>query len=338
MTARATSQSPAMHQLLRDIRDAVNARDGVVISGEISTGRETVARVIHAASTNPGASRSTEELLRDDSVRSAALDGFVVVDCAASHDVEAAIFGHAAARPDGLESIAADAALHRARSGTLFLRSVEETPARVQARLARVLRDREVWVADSGGSGPVGVSARIIASMDSAAAPGDTLVPELQRRLGARRIHCPALRERREDLESIIGQQFIEATAARQLSKTVSPEAMSLLCALPWRGNFAELHAVVESLITATGAEPVVTVPDLLRQIRFAEADVHIAPSFTLKEARARFEREYVASVLRTHRGRMSAAASALGMRRTNLYRKVRQLAVALPQHLAEVS
>ena len=337
MTARATYQSSAVQQLLRDVADAVNARDAVVICGEISTGRETVARVIHAATADRAGARSIDDLLADKTVRSAALDGFVAVDCAATNNVEEVIFGRAAAGPDGLEAITAEAALQRARGGTLFLRSVEETPARIQARLARVLRDREVWVVDGQAAGRFAVSARIIASM-SATAPGDILVPELRRRLGSRRIDCPAVRERRDDLEAIIGQRFAEATAARALAKTLSAEALSLLCALPWRGNFAEVHAVVESVITATGAEPVVTVPDLLRHIRFAETDVHIAPSFTLKEARARFEREYVASVLRTHRGRMSAAASALGMRRTNLYRKVRQLAVNISQPLAELS
>ena len=93
----------------------------------------------------------------------------------------------------------------------------------------------------------------------------------------------------------------------------------------PWRGNISELRILLERVILARSDE-VIRVEDLLTEMRLDGALTPLVPNGSLREARRRFEREYVAAVLQHHRWRMTDAARALGIQRTNLYRKARQL------------
>jgi two-component system nitrogen regulation response regulator NtrX len=109
--------------------------------------------------------------------------------------------------------------------------------------------------------------------------------------------------------------------------RTASTQATALLAALPWRGNLRELRDLLRALaLRAPGR--LIRLSDVLANVRLDGAPAPFVPAGSLKQARERFEREYVASVLEQHEGRMADAAKALGIQRTNLYRKVRQLAV----------
>ena len=101
--------------------------------------------------------------------------------------------------------------------------------------------------------------------------------------------------------------------------------ALTLLAALPWPGNTAELRALTERLAVLI-TRGVVLLEDVLANVRLEGAEALGGPSGTLREARERFERDYVAAVLQHHRGRMGDAARELGIERTNLYRKIKQL------------
>jgi two-component system nitrogen regulation response regulator NtrX len=103
---------------------------------------------------------------------------------------------------------------------------------------------------------------------------------------------------------------------------------LALLAALPWRGNFTELRGLLRTLVLKSPGR-LIRLADVLDNIRLDGGSSSSTAGGTLKEARDRFEREYVAAVLEQHHGRMAEAARALGIQRTNLYRKVRQLAVA---------
>ena len=101
---------------------------------------------------------------------------------------------------------------------------------------------------------------------------------------------------------------------------------MTLLGALPWPGNLPELRGLVERLAVILPGG-VVRLEDLLAHVSLTGSERQGPPQgVTLREARERFERDYIAATLRTHRGRMADAARALGMQPTNLYRKVRAL------------
>jgi transcriptional regulator of acetoin/glycerol metabolism len=108
---------------------------------------------------------------------------------------------------------------------------------------------------------------------------------------------------------------------------TVSSQAMELLAALPWPGNFAELESLL-SVLVENFPDRLIRVVDVLTYVRLDNQAAPLIYAGTLREARDRFERDYIAAVLKQHKGRMGDAARALGIQRTNLYRKVRQLAV----------
>ena len=100
-----------------------------------------------------------------------------------------------------------------------------------------------------------------------------------------------------------------------------------MLAALPWRGNGNELSRLLEVLVTRTPS-PTITLDDVLANVRLDGQATWFAMGGTLREARARFETEYIAAVVAQHQGRIPEAAKTLGIQRSNLYRKMRHLRV----------
>lgn len=310
--------SPAMRQVIELAQRAASGRSGILICGERGTGREMIARAIHEQGQN-----------RD--------QPFVKIDCAGpTENIELQLFGvinkrsgSGALERRSLERLAKDCRLCDASGGILFLENPAELPARVQARLVRVLRDREVFV-DHGRS-PVSLDLRPMASVDTtveAAIEEGRLRQDLYERLSLIRIDVPALRQRREDIPMLATHFLKELCATNQTPlKSMTRPALTLISALPLRANAPELRALLERLV--------LMVPNGL--IRLEDVLIHtqleatISPTgfdATLRQARARFERDYIAAVLQHHRGRIAEAARVLGIQRTNLYRKMRRLNV----------
>ncbi|MCC7417058.1 MAG: sigma-54-dependent Fis family transcriptional regulator [Acidobacteria bacterium] len=307
--------SPAMRDVAALVARAAAMRAGVTIRGEEGTGRQTIARAIHAQQ---------------------AAGDFVCLDCGAHEfeKLEIELFGtsgrvHAADRSSpGLERISAAGRLHAARGGTLFVQNVAEAPARIQARLARVLRDREALSAESGETIDLDVRpmAAVDAAFDRAVAEG-RVRDDLHRRLSVLSIDVPPLRQRREDIPALANHFIREVCAALGLPpKTLSRPALSLLGALPWRGNAVELRALLEGIVRGQTGGRGIGLDDVLAHVRLDGSAGVLAHGGTLRQARARFERDYIVAVLDQHRGRISDAAKALGIQRTNLYRKMRSL------------
>jgi two-component system nitrogen regulation response regulator NtrX len=161
--------------------------------------------------------------------------------------------------------------------------------------------------------------------VDDWVARGD-LRADLVETLGIVRIELPPLRQRTEDIPLLATHFLKESCRRNQIPpKTFSRSALTLLAALPWPGNTAELRALAERLAVLI-TRGVVLLEDVLANVRLDGAEALGGPSGTLREARERFERDYVAAVLQHHRGRMGDAARELGIERTNLYRKIKQL------------
>jgi DNA-binding NtrC family response regulator len=311
--------SSGMREVAALIGRASTMRAGVLIRGEEGTGRQLVARSIHNGQSG-GSGR------------------FTPIDCAAleAPQLDAELFGQNARwqngeNPRGLERVGSDGLVWQANGGTLYLQNVAEASTRVQLRLARLLRDREAVVVDTGAT--VGLDVRPMASVD----PGiDSAVKEgrvrddLFRRLSVIRIDMPPLRHRPEDIAAL-ANYFVRDVCARLgvPPKTFSRAALSLIAALPWRGNAIELRTLVESVIHSLGVGRGIGLEDVLAQVRLDGGAVVFASGGTLRQARARFEREYIAAVLEQHHGRIGDAAEALGIQRTNLYRKMRSLRVS---------
>jgi two-component system nitrogen regulation response regulator NtrX len=250
---------------------------------------------------------------------------FVVLTCAGgAAEVERALFGVTGRRRvDELETLSPASALARARSGVLYLDDVAELPAGAQRRLARVLRDGEVRLPRHSGRQPLDV--RVIGAASSSligAVDDGRLLDDLGRRLPLV-IDVPPLRQRREDVGEIAGKILAERAPGRQFT----PAALTVLAALPWRRNIAELRALIDRLATLAPA-PTIRQEEVLAEVQLDRPPLR--PGSNLREARRQFERDHIASVLRDHGWQMRDAARALGMERANLYRKARQLGIPL--------
>ena len=233
-------------------------------------------------------------------------------------------------RRAGSKSISRHSLLYEARDGTLYLQQMSDATARVQKRLARVLRDREVVLIETGET--IGLDIRPIAGVDPGfeGAVGDGRVREdLERRLAVIRIDMPPLRNRREDIPALTNYLLRNVCLTMGVSpRTLSRPALTLLSALPWRQNVSELQRLLENVVTGVAGGRAISLEDVLAHIRLGSDSAVFETGRTLRQARARFERDYVAAVLKQHRGRIGETAKALGIQRTNLYRKMRTLRV----------
>ena len=237
---RLIGSSAAMHQLLQQISRAATESAHVLVSGEPGTGRETIARAIHAQSASN-------------------LGPFIKVDCAKnpSEDLERMLFAssgnrnRAGAERRSLERVGRLSHLYQSKGGTLFLQNVIDLPARTQLRLARVLRDREVVITDEGTH--VELDHRVITAGDpslDAAVHDGRMLSDLHRRLCVFRLEVPPLRDRREDIPELAEHLVSLLCAGANIPcKHLSEAAQSMLTALPWRGNGNELQKLLEVLI-----------------------------------------------------------------------------------------
>jgi DNA-binding NtrC family response regulator len=306
-------RSPIITRVQELVRRAALSTGGVLITAPAGSAVEAVAQELHTRSP-----------------RSAA--AYVIVDCEA-HDparLDDVLFG---TMPDGtlsdLECVSAGCRVAAARGGTLFLQNVTELPAAAQARLARIARDGEMRI----DGRPVAALFRLFAS----ALPGidgevhaQRFRPDLYRRLSSIRIDVPPLRERSEDIPALATRLLEEILADHGLAaRTFTRAALALLGALTWPGNLAELRQAIEQVVT-THQGNVIQIEQLLPALQLDRAPTPFAPSGNLREARLRFEREYIAAVLQHHCWRMADAAHTLGIQRPNLYRKARQLGIPL--------
>lgn len=289
---------------------------------DLATGRRTPVLVIAEPGCRPAdVARALHGRTRPDAP-------FVVVDCAAMEPSEIGgwLFGTPAAHglAADLESLGADSALLASAGGTLLLENIDDLPAPAQRRLARILRDGEVRIGRSPH--PVALTVRTIGSTSNdleADVRDGRFRQDLLRRFNASRITVPALRQRPGDLEPIVNALV---AAAHGGPRTFTQPAITVLAALPWTQNVDELSGVLDKVLQSAG--PTVRQEDVLTHIPMDGTFTRVDLTASLREARRRFEREYIAAVLERHQWRMTDAARTLGIERANLYRKTRQLGI----------
>jgi DNA-binding NtrC family response regulator len=311
--AELIGRSAAIVRVQELIRRGAALDGGVLITAEPGAGVEAVARELHQRGRAPAAP-------------------YVTVHCDAADpvSVDRLLFGQPLAdAPTDLESITADSSIALARGGTLYLHHVGELRASTQAQLARIARDGEVRI----DGAPVATALRLIASAQpgiDADVHAHRFRGDLYRRLSAVRIDLPPLRDRPEDVPAL-AVRLLEETCAtgEHTARTFTQAALALFGALTWPGNLAELRAAVERAV-AEGSDDVIQIEHILPVLQLHRAHSPFVPSGNLREARQRFERDYIASVLQHHDWRMAPAAQALGIQRPNLYRKARQLGIPL--------
>jgi two-component system NtrC family response regulator len=283
-------ESQAMQRVRQRIREYAGAEATVLIGGETGTGKELVARALHAASPR-------------------AADPFVAVNCAALplELVESELFGSARGAFTGAVETR-PGLFDAARGGTLLLDEIGELPRSVQAKLLRVLEAGSYRALGAVREKPL--EARVLAATNRdlarLCASGEFRL-DLYYRLAVLRIDLPPLRERRADIPGLV-QHFI-ARAGRP-PQAVAPEAMARLLAHGWPGNVRELRSVVERM--------------LLHADGGAEVAFELEGWSATPPAAAPVEPGESVRALLEHRGRLGAAAAALGVSPRTLQRRLR--------------
>jgi len=295
--------SPAMRALYSAIERVARAEGTVLLTGESGSGKELVARAIHARS--PRAEQP-----------------YIPVHCAAIPEtlLESELFGHAPGAFTGA-SQRKRGAFERAHGGTVFLDEISEIPLSMQVKLLRAIQEKEIQALGADEARQIDV--RWIAATNRDLG---TLVDtgefreDLFFRLDVLPIDVPPLRERAGDIPLLV-RHFLERRRAdhRGGPGEISEEAMRALETSPWPGNVRQLENVVERVCTlATG--PRIEIGDLPEELR--ELD-HTSGFPPFKEARDRFEKRYLLDLLREASGNVSRAAEMAGMSRQSLYSKL---------------
>ena len=310
-------ESAAMKRLRAEITQAAPSNGRALIFGENGTGKELVARAIHAESRR-------------------AHRPFVEVNCAAIPEelIESELFGHVRGAFTGALT-SRKGKFELADGGTLFLDEVGDMSLKTQAKVLRALQEQRIEPV--GGTGSVAVDVRVIAATNKDLADEirrGTFREDLYFRLNVIPFHVPPLRERREDVP-LLARHFVDVTSAEhgRRAKTLAPEALDLLARLPWPGNVRELRNIIERLVIMAPGDRIEVhhLPASLAEALASEgpADGAGAPQGVpedapLAAAREDFERHYILSRYRECGGNMSRTAEALGVERSNLYRKMK--------------
>ncbi|HEY5923682.1 MAG TPA: sigma-54 dependent transcriptional regulator [Kofleriaceae bacterium] len=298
------AQSRAMQQVMSLVDRIAPSNASVLITGEHGTGKEVMARAIHAASA------------RKDKA-------FVAVNAGGLSDgvLESELFGH-------VKGAFTDARTDRtgcfelADGGTLFLDEIANMPHGQQARLLRVLQTGEFHPVGSSRAKKVDV--RVLAATNAdvqrAQASGQ-LREDLVYRLNTVELKLPPLRERREDIADLAHHFLVHAAHAGQARK-LSPAAMEALLAHGWPGNVRELEHVIErATLLAQGGE--IGADDLMLRGRTDGAPPRLE-EMTLEQV----ERYLIERALAAQGGNVSEAARVLGLSRSALYRRLSSLGV----------
>ncbi len=311
--------SRMMVHLREQIALAAPTNGRVLIQGENGTGKELVARSVH------GLSR-----------RSAG--PFVAVNCAAIPEelIESELFGHVRGAFTGAVSD------HRGKfeiadGGTIFLDEIGDMSLNTQAKVLRVLQEQVVE--SVGGRGGVEVDVRVVAATNKSLQreiQAGRFRDDLFYRLNVVPIFVPPLRDRREDIDRL-SEHFLARYTSEygHRAKTVDPGARAMLRSYGWPGNVRELRNVIERVVIMVPG-PVVTVQDLgflnTTSVRPEMPLVSAEGPRRLHEARDRFERDYILHALTEQRGNITRTAVALGLERSNLYRKMRSFGIRPPR------
>ena len=305
-------QSRAMREVMDLVRKVAPTHSTVLISGESGTGTEFVARGIHRLS---GVAQRI----------------FLPVNCAAIPEnlLESQLFGHVRGAFTGAVT-SQEGLFARAKGGTIFLDEIGDMPFGLQSKLLRAIEAKEILPV--GSTQTITVDVRIIAASNQNL---ERMVEEgrfredLFYRLNVVHIVLPPLRERREDIPSLV--DYLVRRHNRDMKRAyrgVDNATLKLLMSQPWKGNVRELDNVIEHAMILGNGEWI-TVGDLPRALRDRDEPLP-AVGDELREALRAYERIHIESVLRRTGHDKRKAADLLGLSLSSLYRKLNELGIDL--------
>lgn len=312
-------ESPAMREITEIIRLVSNRRCTVLITGETGTGKEMAARALHMAGPR-------------------ARHPLVTVNCSAlpEHLLEAELFGHVKGAFTGAVSHRIGR-IEQAHGGTLFLDEIGDMPVDLQAKLLRVLQEREFQ--RLGSSETIRVDVRVVAASNRDLVQRireNKFREDLYYRLNVVPIEMPPLRERLSDIPLLV-DHFIEKICRQEgiPPKQIVREALDRLCAYSWPGNVRELENAVEKAVVLSGERRVLYASDfrLPQERSWKHAPAPAELSVKLPEGGldyeavvSRFEWSILDQAMRRAGGNKTRAASLLRLKRTTLAAKLRAL------------
>jgi transcriptional regulator with PAS, ATPase and Fis domain len=302
------SRSPAMEAVFHIIENAAQTEATVLVRGESGAGKELVAKAIHSLSARRHAP-------------------FLAINCAAlsSNLLESELFGHVRGAFTG--AIKDHSGLfQRANGGTLFLDEVAEMPLDLQAKLLRVLQERNYIPV--GGSQTMSADVRIVAATHCSLREQVKLGlfrEDLMYRLRVVPIFLPPLRERREDISLLIWHFIVQHNDQNiRVIEKIDPDAMKVLLDYRWPGNIRELHNVVEYAF-AVGRGAILRLSELPPEFNEQRSAQIITPARQSREKLTEENaRDLIRQALEQNKGRPGAAAAMLGMSRATFWRKRR--------------
>ncbi len=322
--AEILARSEIMNRVMQMIDRVAPTDSAVLIRGESGTGKELVARRIHALS-----SRHDEN--------------FVAINCASIPDtlLESELFGHEKGAFTGADKTKMGL-MELASGGTLFLDEIGELPLALQAKLLRVLQEREIQRV--GGLHTIPVDLRLLAATNRdlrAAIETKEFRQDLYYRLDVISITLPPLRERVGDVEMLT--EFFLGQVSRRMRKArlaITEEAQQALSAYHFPGNVRELENIVERMVVLCLADQI-ELEDIPADIRAGASGyvpVMVPPSghgdgensspVEYKDAKDSFEREYLLRVIAAAKGNISEAARMSGISRRHFYEKLEKLGI----------
>jgi DNA-binding NtrC family response regulator len=312
-------KSRAMQGLYALIEQVAPSRSTVLIQGESGTGKELVAHAIHLRSGRPA-------------------ESFVVVNSGSmpADLLESNLFGHVKGAFTG--AVAAKKGLFEvANGGSIFFDEISSIRPDVQAKLLRVIQEKEFL--PLGAVQSIQVDVRIIAATNidlMELVHRGEFREDLYYRLNVITLELPPLRERREDIPPLV-EHFLGKynEENRKSIHSLSPEAMARLMDHPWRGNVRELENVIErAVVLSNGPEiGLDLLPEGLQNPPVRPPDVQsllVEGSFSFYETMERFEREIISESLRRAGGVQRRAAVMLGLKATTLNEKIKRLKIDL--------
>ncbi len=316
-TRTMVGESLAIKRLREQVAMAAPSNGRVLIYGENGTGKELVARTVHALSRRRNGP-------------------FVEVNCAAIPEelIESELFGHVRGAFTGA---VADrrGKFELADGGTIFLDEIADMSIKTQAKVLRVLQEQTME--QVGGTTRIRVDARVLAATNKdlqAEIRAGNFREDLYFRLNVIPVFVPPLRDRQEDIPLLADHFMVEfAREYGRRLKRFEPGAVALLQHYSWPGNVRELRNVIERLMIMVPGEAI-TADDLTFLSASAPAPDAVdvegdTARLTLHDARERFERDLILRTLAEQQGNMSRTAEVLGVERSNLYRKMRTFGIA---------